>query len=235
MRWVSVLIMAASLYSCKPKPFTINYYPLKEFTLIDTCKAAVNYLTEKESSEYPIYYVGPVKDSISIGRRYFALWTPWKNKEHMVFSRKYNPENLDIRVITSLHTTVRQEYLLRDAEVLEDSTLNYHAFLITILNKSDSVLFMGRSFSLFMAWREAKDRRGNWIKIETPLHRQAICLSYQPEIFLNPKEIIVSKLPRYKGDFVTDFRLVFGYEKDVVYSNIFSDFIDEKILQHPVE
>lgn len=135
---------------------------------------------------------------------------------------------------TSFKTNSRAEYLSGEMEIMEDSTINYHSFLFTIKNISDTLLYMGRTFAVFFLHREAKDRNGKWIKIDKKLSEVGLCLTGQPSITLQPKEIMVSKVRRCKGNLLTDFRLAFGHGEHVVYSNTYKDFIDERALNDQV-
>lgn len=221
---------------CRQVAAPIHYHTTNGYILEDTCRSAGIYKPyDKGYCAYPIYYTGPVSDTIRIGRQYNFYNTYWKDTRFFHYSRYYTPGNLNILVDTSVHTNCRSEYMLPGNKVLEDSTLNYHAFIVMIRNLSDSIIFMGRTFALFLAWREAKNRKGEWIKIEKTIHEAGICRTNQPEIFLYPREIIISKLPRYTGNFVTECRLAFGYYDKVVYSNTFRDSIDEKILISPYD
>lgn len=231
MRWFLTWTWLFILVSCTRNPLPVLYNTADGFVLEDTCREASAFkLHDRGYCNYPIYYTGPVSDTVRTGRQYNYYTTNWNDARYFHFSRSYTPVNLKILVDTTVHTNCRLEYTLPGYKVLEDSTLNYHAYLVTIRNISDSIIFMGRSFALYLAWREAKNREGKWVKTERTLHETGICGTNQPEIFLFPREIIISKLPRYTGNLVTECRLAFGFEDKVVYSNTFKDAIDEKIL-----
>ena len=85
---------------------------------------------------------------------------------------------------------------------------------------------------MYLINREAKNRDGKWVKIDKKLSELGICGTGQPNIILHPDETVIGKMKRYKGPFVTDFRLVFGYHDQIVYSNTFRDSIDERTLEN---
>ena len=85
---------------------------------------------------------------------------------------------------------------------------------------------MGSAYDVQFIHREARNKKGQWTKIDKTLRETGVCISGHPRVILNPDEIIIAKLKRYKGPMVTDFRLVFGWGKWQVYSNVFRDSID---------
>jgi hypothetical protein len=231
MRFIYFLILTLCFCSCiQPLPH-VKIARTNNIYIADTCIEANKLLPYGDyRTDYPIYYIGPIQDTIKIGNGYSTPQTPWTNHFEYPTTRFYSDKNLSIYVDTSFKTNSRSEYLSEGLEIVEDSTINYHSFLFTIKNISDTILYMGRSFSVFFIHREAKDRNGQWIKIDKKLAEVGLCLVGLPSITLKPGEIIVSKLRRYEGSFLTDFRLVFGYNNNVVYSNTFKDYIDERAL-----
>jgi hypothetical protein len=83
---------------------------------------------------------------------------------------------------------------------------------------------MGRTFSLCFLHLEAKDKRGHWKKISKSISELGFCGTLQPHVHISPGEIILAKMPLYKGKYVTDCRLAFGYDdNNIVYSNEFKE------------
>jgi len=235
MRSIAILLLAACLSGCKEDPLKVITSKTVDFYIADTCVKAVQFLAiDKYYSDYPIYYIGHRSDTIKIGKRYWRGCTPWVDNFLLPCNWQYSDKTLSIIVDTSIKTNSPVEYFSDDPQIVKDSTINYHSFLLTIRNISDSLIYMGRTFSLFLIHREAKNKNGEWIKIDKNLREIGICGTGEPTIILKPNEIIVSKVKRYKGDFVTDFRLVFGYGDNVVYSNIFKDSIDQRTLDNQI-
>lgn len=232
MRFIPILILTLCFCSCFQPPPSVKIARTNNIYIADTSIKA-NQLLEygHYNSDYSIYYIGPIKDTIKIGSNYRRRQTTWINHFEYPTSMFYSNKNLNIYVDTSFKTNSRVEYLSRESEIIEDSTLNYHSFLFTIKNISDTVLYMGRTFAVFFIHRESKDRNGKWIKIDRKLSEVGLCLTGEPSITLQPGEIMVSKVKRCKGNFLTDFRLAFGYGGNVVYSNTFKDYIDERAFR----
>lgn len=209
----------------------ISSFKVADFVLVDTSRPATEYLQMQCSMDYPIYYIGPVKDTINIGQRYERRRTPiprWP--EIFPASYTYSDKNLHIEVDTSFDANFLEEYYSKDWKIDPDLTRNYHASVFTIKNISDSIICMGETFSVYYMHRELKNRHGQWIQMEKSLSQELFCGTGQPTIFIKPGEIILSKVKHYKGTFKTDCRLVFGRNGRVVYSNVFSELIDESIF-----
>ncbi|GAA3945197.1 hypothetical protein GO495_31035 [Chitinophaga oryziterrae] len=206
----------------------------KGFILADTNQRATEYLQDPvHDIDFPIYYIGPIKDTISISRRYWRGRTPVKFwPEKFAAGRIYSDMNLRIEVDTTLAVNSPVEYIHKDGKLKLDSTRNYYASVFTIRNISDSIVWMGRTFSVYFLHRELKDKPGHWVRVGENISDIGICATHEPEIFLKPGEIILSKVRHYKGPFVTDCRLVFGKNNHLVYSNIFKESVDERIFQN---
>jgi hypothetical protein len=232
MRITWFIIIALVNASCIHSKSEIRTIKRKGFVLVDTNRLSTEYLQGQQDVDFPIYYIGPFKDTIRIGRRYWRGRTPvtlWPKR--FPVSRTYSNRTLSVEVDTSFVTNSPLEYFSKDGTIDLDSTRNYYASVFTIKNISDSIIWMGRTFSVFFLHREFKNRQGQWVQVGKNLSEVGICGTLQPHIYLRPGEIILSKVAHYKGSFVTDCRLVFGYDERPVYSNIFKESIDEKILQ----
>ncbi|MFL9485281.1 hypothetical protein ACI6Q2_21040 [Chitinophagaceae bacterium LWZ2-11] len=230
MRFYLLMFFGSIFFSCNKDSRKVLILKTNSFSIVDTTYAATQYLNESEYGGYPIFYLGRKQDTFKIGRQCDRGRTKWKEDRNIQCCRNYSNKTLKIFVYTSAQTNSPVEWLSENSEVIRDSTKNYHAFIFSILNMSDSPVYMGRTFEIFFMHKEARDRKGNWVKIEKKLSELGVCGTGQPNIILQPNEIIISKVRRYTGSFVTDFRLVFGYNDNVVYSNTFSDFIDEKMI-----
>jgi hypothetical protein len=229
MRCIKLILLAICVSGCKKYRAQVTIYKTPRFYLSDTSRESAQFLKfNEEFSDYPIYYIGRMTDTIKIGNRYYADHTPWVDNFELRYIRKYSNKTLSIYVDTAVKTNSPAEYLSDDPQIANDSTINYHSFLLTIRNISDSVIYMGRTFSVFFIHLEAKNQNGEWVKVDKPLSECHLCVSSQPTIILRPKEMIVSKVRRFTGNFKTDFRLAFGYENNIAYSNVFRDCIDDR-------
>jgi hypothetical protein len=226
-----VVVFVAFLCSCNHIQPRVIIAKSKDLLIADTSFGANQFLPISEySSDYPVYYIGYKLDSIKIGGRCRLRLTKWKDSVNFPATRRYTENNLNIYVDTSFKTNAPCEYLNRDGELMQDSTINYHSFLFTIRNISDTAVYIGRTFSVYFIHREAKNKKGEWVKIDGNLSDAGLCLTGEATINLKPGEIIISKVRRYRGNFATDFRLVFGRNDNVVYSNIFKDSIDARVF-----
>lgn len=229
MRSLLLSIQLLLLHACIRPEATINYSHINGILIADTSaipRDKLDYYVR--SPEFPIYYVGTQKDTIKIGHRYYGKWHLINDSIYRKKGGQIAPQNLLIQVDTSCNTTVSYVYYNEMDEQVNDSTRFYYAWLITLANISDSILFMGTSRGLTYMHREAKDKKGRWIKIGKNLRESGVCLSGSPDLSLQPGQIIIGKVLRYKGDRETDFRLGFGWGKQIVYSNIFRDSIDHR-------
>jgi|GEM_PF-1014931 len=232
---IGLLGLTICCASCRQYEKSLHVYQTLNAIVIDSAAAPNQFLQYNTQFDYPIYFIGPKQDTIRIGKRYWRGVTEWKNDFEVPQTENYSAKNLDVFVDTSIHTNSPVEYFSDNQQTARDSTLNFNAYLVLINNLADSAIYLGHTFSLFYISREAKDRKGNWVKIDKKLNEPGICGTGEPFIILKPHEVLVSKVKRYKGSMVTDFRLAFGYKNNVVYSNTFRDSIDERTIQqqHP--
>lgn len=230
MRVYFPLLILVILYSCTDQ-LPVTAYRTMGAVVVDTGFAADRFLAPGQQSDYPIYYIGPARDTLRIGSRYSNVYTVRDPHDPTQFSSLYDDQTLRISVDTAVKTNSPVEYVLDDNSVVRDSSINYHAFLFSIRNRSDAVLYLGHTFSVYYLHREAKNMCGEWVAIDRKLSQVGLCVSSQPAIYLRPDEIVLAKLRRYSGSLVTDFRLVFGHRGQTVYSNVFRDSIDPAVLE----
>jgi len=214
--------------SCRQKSAQVTIKRFLNFQVIDTTSTPETFLTSyNDITDYPIYYLGAINDTIGISNRYCneqIHGTSYKDSE---WSKNYSTETLEIFVDTTFVTnlTVQSPSGISSNAVV--SPKKFSSYLMSIQNISDSSIFLGRTVSLYYLNLQAKDRNGNWISVDRKLSDLDICLTDEPQIVLHPDEIVISKVKRYKGKYTTDFRMAFGYGNNVVYSNVFKDSIDE--------
>lgn len=233
MRVKDILILTICFSSCKQDKPKVTLFKIQDHIIADTTIEANKFLQfDNYSSDYPIYYIGAKVDTIRIGKRYWRGRTKWTNNFKIPWCRKYSDKTLNIFVDTTVKTNSPVEYFSDNPKIAHDSTINYNSFLFSIRNISDSTIFLGRTFSVCFINREAKNENGNWVKVDKKLSELGICGTGEPTIILKSNEIVISKVKRYKGAFVTDFRLVFGYDNNIVYSNVFRDSIDERTFKN---
>ena len=222
----SVLLVCA----CRQQP-VIRCLPMEGFALVDTGYVPTERREPDKVMGYPIYYIGPPRDTIHIGGCYSLFRTAkprWPAR--FACSRAVSDRNFVIHVDTKQESDVPWEYLNDDGTINRDSTRHYRSLVFTLQNISDSIHWIGQSYCVEFIQREYRDRKGNWVRPGKSLGEVGICGTGQPFIYLRPGELILGKTRMCKGDFATDCRLVFGYGDQFVYSNAFRDSIYEKML-----
>ena len=230
MRLLYFILGTIIFTGCQTYKTKIFTFSTQTFIVIDTSVLPTEFLSNSRQNSYPIYYIGFLKDTIKISNQYSRRDIGNLKYNNPVSSKTYSIKTISLFVDTAVKTNSSIQYLSADKKLTEDSAENYHAYLITLKNISDSTIYLGRTFSLYYLNLEAKDAKGNWVKINNKLCEMELCITGQPEIYLRPEEIIISKLKRYKGDFITDFRLCFGIDDNTVYSNTWRDSIYKDAL-----
>lgn len=234
MRILLYMILPLFIGACVHREPAIRVVKTSAFVLVDTSEESREYLKEARDIEFPIYYIGPPRDTLHIGKRYARGRTPvaiWPAR--FACSRTYSDETLQITVDTSFVTNRTQEYFSEDGSIDPDSSSYYYASVVTIKNISDSVIWMGHTYSVYFLRREFRNQQGQWIKVGSSLHELSLCLANEPSIYLRPGEIMLSKMAHYQGSFVTECRLAFGRKNGkMLYSPVFRASIDETFLQH---
>ena len=226
-----ILFLLICFISCTREHATVKIFNSKRFVVCDTVIDANQFLQFDDTIvDYPIYYIGKGSDTISIGKRYWRGRTLWIDKLEFPLCRNYSNQTLEIYVDTTIKTNSPVEYLSDDPQIARDSTLNYHSFLVTIKNISDSTIYLGRTFSVYFIGREIKNKEGNWIKVGKKLSELGLCLTDEPTITLKPNEFLISKVRRYEGTLFAECRLAFEHKNRIVYSNVFMDSVDERTL-----
>ena len=230
MRLLYLFSLTLLLSSCRQSENQVQVFNTGGFVLVDTILKGNKLLNfEEQYSHYPIYFIGSQSDTVKIGNRYKVGQIKWSNDNNIFSCRKYTKNNLKLFVDTSIKTTSTVEYFSENYKTF-DSTRSFKSYLLTLQNVSDSSLYLGQTFELYYLTRQVKNKDGQWVSLDKNLSEAELCLTGQPTITLQPKDIIISKCKCYAGSFFTDFRFAFGTKDNIVYSNIFKDFIDEKII-----
>lgn len=232
MRLLYIFALTLLTTTCQQSKNRVDIFNANEFVLVDTNLNGNKLLTLGESySNYPIYFIGSKADTIKIGKRYEVGQIDYDRANDFFACRKYTNSNLKLFVDTSVKTTISVDYFSKDYRSL-DSTRSFKSYILTLENISDSSIYLGRTFEVYFLIRQVLNKNGQWINLDRSLSETISCLSGQPTIILYPNEIIISKFKRYNGTFLTSFRFAFGTQKNVVYSNDFTDYIDEGIIQN---
>jgi hypothetical protein len=238
MRTGIILLFILLFSSCFRKPIPVSFFNTGEFTLEDTSHSANEYLQSFEDDEFPIYYLGPSKDTINIGTCYW-----WRREcrfeefpAYCIF--RYSTSNVSVQVDTSFPACESLEYLNKERFIDHycDSNHYYHASTIIIRNLCDTAVSLGITFSVSQMHREMLNSCGQWIKVNKKLCEEWACGTGQPNIYLMPGELIISKVGHFNGKHAIHCRLALGRSNAFaqVYSNTFTEYINDSLL-HVVE
>lgn len=224
MRLVNLFIIFSPFFSCKNNSTQIGFFKTRNFILVDTFQQPpIRNLHKLEVGSYPIYYIGGINDTIRIGKKYAHGRIPFPNWPKRFIVSPYSSQNLEIKVDTS--------FIVYNDGWDKNTACSHAAYLITFKNKSDSIVWIGSGFSLQFLHRELQNDEGRWVKAEENSGDMGICGTGQPIICLKPGEIILSKFSRFRRTpFLTDCRLVFGYDNKHVYSNVFKEYSEKNTL-----
>ncbi|KAA9332751.1 hypothetical protein [Adhaeribacter soli] len=187
---------------------------------------------------YPIFYLGKLTDTITLGKE--ATRKNSNTQDDIKFRHARNftfadNSKLKIKVDTAFKLTYNlnfKSFNEQSKRIEIDSTRSYRSFMVVVQNLSDSLISIGTFNNLEEIVRQAKDRSGNWVDIETPI--EYYCATGARDVVLEPGEIAIAKLIRYKGNFKTECRLKYSKWGRTLYSNSFTDYIDSKQFSVPI-
>lgn len=195
------------------------------------------YHADEYTSGYPIYYMGPVADTIVLPLQ--PLSPHWKSTDGAFGENApWTPaDSAHLRIVAD--TAFRLSCGIRFAhfdwsekalatEVL-DSVVYYKAIPVFLYNKGTGVFNIGIFGALDHITMQAKNENGDWQDVvQPPRHR---CSTGASDQVLKAGEMAVAKLLLTDGDYRTTCRLKFKSRKDSVYSNVFPFAIDRRQLK----
>ena len=190
------------------------------------------YQTNFRMGYYPIYYLGEIDDTIRLGKHLIP--------RHEVGAKNYNrsqdyvipgPNHMRIFVDTAFslsHTVNYEHFDQKQEKTVLDSIISYQAIPIFVYNRSKQNIAVGWSNSLGYVVMQAKNKKGQWSDIEQPM--DYYCVTGARLLIIEPNQMIVAKLIKHEGSIRAICRLKFANFNGVVYSNTFTDNIDEQQL-----
>jgi hypothetical protein len=184
---------------------------------------------------YPVYYIGKQADSLFLGREPISMFKDYELESKYDTARNWNrfsTLNIMVFVDTTMHSGYEISYTHFSEERqmdIPDSTKSIKSFVLFITNLSDSLVFLGTHNFVGYVTREVQDQNGNWIEVEQRF--TGLCATAKRDLILEPGDIIVAKLLRYKGDarHLCRLKLSFKFGDEVAYttySNVFEDYFD---------
>ena len=226
--------------SCNNETSMCSIHRFGQTVIIDSSELTENlwtYDSKNRLGYFPIYYIGKAVDTIYLGKRKIPR-TCYGQKDYSKYKNFTIADSNKMKIIvdTSFSLTYN-DYFYHNSERQEkeiiDSTKPYNCYAIFVTNQCDSPIFVGNFSELGYTVRQAKNELGIWVDIETPM--RYFCGTGARKIVIEPNELIVALLPRYKGDYKTECRLRFMDWKYSIYSNVFTDYIDKKQLTDSLE
>ena len=164
MRILLLFFLGIIFQACKHHKTNVSIHKLENSVLVDTGYTSTDFIVgDNGLNGYPIYYLGATRDTIRISKPYQVGETLWDKYIYLIASKTYSSKKLKLFVDTSIKSNSYAEYLSEDWKIIDDSSKNFHSYLLSMKNISDSTIKIGYTFNLYFAYREAKDRNGKWV------------------------------------------------------------------------
>jgi len=195
---------------------------------------------------FPVYYIGDATKHYNLPDIPIKAKT-FKRVDTILNQAQITTAHLNIFVDTALDVTVKKIYMHDET----DRDLNGHfmwhnkpttdsvklakAYPVFFTNLTSRILYMGDFNAVNFTGREAMNRQGLWVTIEAPNYYAGACGTGARQLLLNPHQVMIAKVPRYKGSFKTLCRLKLYIYRQTVYSNTFADYIDERMLTDSIK
>ncbi len=224
------IILTFGLLNCKDNEVKVNIQTNGYLTLIDSSLTTENlrqYSIEDNYGIYPVYYSGELLDTISLSK--FQIPRYGHGEKGFDPKMKFRPPDsttLRIHVDTSFNLTHSFNYthILPDGNMVDsDSIVRYKSFVVISTNLSDSLIFLSDCWIKSYLIMQARNTRGEWVDIEKPDRIE--CGTGCRPVVVEPNQIVIAKLLRYRGDYRTECRLKYSKWGHNVYSNIFMNNI----------
>ncbi len=194
------------------------------------------YHTKAYAAGYPIYYVGPVTDTIVLPSQPLAARKAGDEEfEETTLWTCMDSAHLKIIVDTGFclshcarYTHFEWQERAHAAEVL-DSIIYYKAIPVFLYNNGAGMLNIGTFGALDRVVMQVKNEKSDWQDIVQP--PDYYCRTGASNQVLKAGEMAVAKLLLMEGNYRTHCRLKFELWKDSVFSNEFPFTIDRRQLQ----
>ncbi|QJB40575.1 hypothetical protein HF324_23155 [Chitinophaga oryzae] len=195
------------------------------------------YHADEHTTGYPIYYMGPVADTIVLPSRPLS---PYRKSADEAFDGDVprapaDSAHLRIVVDTAFPLSGGIRYARfgcskkAQATAVLDSIVYYKAVPVFLYNKGVGVFNIGKFGALNHIIMQARNESGNWQDVVRP--PDYYCSTGASEQVLKAGEVAIAKLFLMDGDYTTTCRLKFRLWKDSVYSNVFPFVIDRRQLK----
>jgi hypothetical protein len=135
------------------------------------------------------------------------------------------PPDVDETIIEELIDSIFIEY----NKMFKDKNYYYKGYPIFLINNSKDSIRINAYENRLMIIQEAKNPKGKWVPIEKWFFSG--CGNVANDLLLPPKQIILSKVYKYQGNYETKLRLkMINFMNEVFYSNEFNGRINKSQL-----
>lgn len=236
---IILFIFGVLLSSCEQNKIATTIQKNGNLTLVDSTKECNNFLpysAENRQGFYPVFYIGEQTDTVKLGQEAISEWN-YQQKQYPYHKKFADSTEIKIVVDTTFslnYTEYYKHYSEKEGKKIVDSTQTFKVYPIFVYNLTDSLVHLGTHNHLGRTIRQAKNKQGIWVDIETPV--RYFCGTGARDIVIEEKQVLIAKLLRYRGDFKTLCRLKFTTKNPFlnvyynVYSNTFVDYIDKRQL-----
>ncbi|CAI2766883.1 hypothetical protein [Flavobacterium collinsii] len=222
------LILAISLFffgcknedkKIKPKSEPVTVFP----TIVNPLNLKYESFFDEENptwistANYNFNYIGKLKDSISLGVEYFSIAEFPKNrkKDSEIEKRQRRNAEYYIEWDKKNRYSFMQEQKV-EIQICSKKINNFHTALLRNRTKDTIPIGFGDRIPLIL---EAKNKLGKWEPIQERF--VYMCGNGVGTIILPPKEIAITLVPNFKGNYKTQLRLSMGSNKsNAIWGNI---------------
>lgn len=225
--YLKILILALGFQCCTGDQKMVNIQSNGKLTIIDSTLLTENLRSYNDTDNYgiyPIYYAGELIDTITFSKSQIPRYGHGE-KSYYAHKRIRNAdsETLSLFVDTSFnlaHNINIKGNLNNELSInSSDSIVSYKCFAIIITNISDSLIYLSDCWLIENIIMQAKNEYGQWVDIEKPY--KFFCGTGCRPIIMEPKQIVLLKMMRYEGQFMTECRLKYSKRENTIYSNSF--------------
>ncbi|MBD8488646.1 hypothetical protein IFO69_07815 [Echinicola sp. CAU 1574] len=203
-------------------------FPVTLDTISGGLKTYFNEDVKKETwlstGNYYVLYIGKEKDTLYVDHFLYSPPAPPDSNDSVitVFEKRNNINTLKPFLKELSYNDEYTYPYAQDTNIVKihvDTTQKIGAgYPVLIRNSENDTIILGTE-NRIMAQLEACDSTGNWSKIEEEY--LYICGFGLRSLMLGPNQVVLTKVPIFTGDYLTDLRLKLGDN----YSNVFSGYI----------
>lgn len=231
-KFLIAILLLIVFVACRNDGYNLNIQTNGRMVIIDSVNKSNNYIDDYENF-LPVFYWGKIKDTIFLRSNWL------KSSESIIFvTRELNfimADSLNTKIVVDtffdFSTKVPYQHMTDSFNFsVLDSFTNYKSYLVFVYNLSDKLVMVSDYKNSVLNYeRLALNEQGNWVKIESPTSLPCGAGIQPLELF--PKHMFVGKIFRHNGNFKTKCKLKFIYRDNIIYSNIFEDWIDKRQLK----